>query len=56
MVVLLIMSYTGTTAARVQASVISCGLRESQEDLLIIKNKCHSTKDKEMLLSIGSDF
>ena len=41
-VVLLIMSYTGTTAARVQASVISCGLRESQEDLLIIKNKCHS--------------
>ena len=41
-VVVLIMCYTGTTAARVQASVISCGLRESQEDLLIIKNKCHS--------------
>ena len=42
LVVLLIMSYTGTTSARVQASVISCGLKESPENLLIIKNKCHS--------------
>lgn len=42
LVVLLIMSYTGTTSAHVQASVISCGFKESQEDLLIIKDKCHS--------------
>ena len=35
-VVFLIMSYTGTTSAHVKASVISCGLKESQEDLLII--------------------
>lgn len=42
LVVFLTMSYAGTTAAHVQESVVSCGLKESQEDLLIIKDKCHS--------------
>ena len=36
------MSDTGTTSAHIQPSAISCGLKESPEDLLIIKNKCHS--------------